>query len=771
MTFWHCLSLLLSGGLSAQIRFLYPTTKDIYLYKGQRGIFYRYSTHDFSDMNNDGVPTIVTYALAADSADRCWVSLNSMFQAAVELVPPQGPFDFFDGKPRAASAISVDATNLIVGSSYRFDVKSCSEIPSGGGIGLRVCVDIPNRICHIIPVNINIMAANSATGSNSRVTIMWKTPNFKFWDLARYAVFERDDDSVRIGGLDSALAILPGLALTDTAVVINGNPAADGYFAVIGYDSAGEPVAMSDNVKAQKRSHAFSLDFPADGSVLRTTLPAFRWGSVPGSRITYDLWLSADSMFLQKTVFTNLADTTANIPLPLTDHKTYFWKVRASTAGFSDQTGWRFGINVNNVPPGTFNLLQPRDGDTLADRQPLFRWEPSPDGGDTVRYRVDLSMDPGFSDIVLSATTRLPFFWPAHPIGNMGAYYWRVTAIDGGGAMTASNEQSSFRLEYPEPPSGFNLIYPRWNTETVQHEYPVETGLYPTFQWTPSFDATSSTPVQYTLYYDTTALFGNPTIVSGLTDATYTPVDSLVEDRQYFWKVAATAANGMSRWNYGLPYSFITNSRQRNPDPAILLQPPTDTVISSDSVAFLWLNPADDLTDYHFFDLYISTDTVFADTPYVRGIFATNTDTLAGLPPGNYYWKIVTRSQTVLGSYGGASVSARRSFTLRAPLGVRPLPDGIPDAFTLEQNYPNPFNPATEILYGLPGRSLVRLDVFNVLGECVASREEGVKDAGWHRAVWKASNQPSGMYFYRVLIQETVAGGTFIKTGKMILLR
>ncbi len=88
-----------------------------------------------------------------------------------------------------------------------------------------------------------------------------------------------------------------------------------------------------------------------------------------------------------------------------------------------------------------------------------------------------------------------------------------------------------------------------------------------------------------------------------------------------------------------------------------------------------------------------------------------------------------------------------------------------PTKFTLSQNYPNPFNPATTISYSVPQKELVTLEVFNMLGQKVATLVDRVQNSGNHKLNFNASNLASGVYLYRM--QST----NFTLTKKMVLLK
>jgi hypothetical protein len=74
----------------------------------------------------------------------------------------------------------------------------------------------------------------------------------------------------------------------------------------------------------------------------------------------------------------------------------------------------------------------------------------------------------------------------------------------------------------------------------------------------------------------------------------------------------------------------------------------------------------------------------------------------------------------------------------------------IPDTYQLFQNYPNPFNPGTTIRYAIPEAGFVKLTVFNILGEEVATLVEKQQKAGFHRLEWNAFGNGSGIYFFRL---------------------
>jgi hypothetical protein len=81
------------------------------------------------------------------------------------------------------------------------------------------------------------------------------------------------------------------------------------------------------------------------------------------------------------------------------------------------------------------------------------------------------------------------------------------------------------------------------------------------------------------------------------------------------------------------------------------------------------------------------------------------------------------------------------------------------------QSYPNPFNSFTTINYELKSHSEVKLSVYNVMGENIATLVNQWQPAGEYSVTYNAGNLESGVYFF------SLNTGLSEQRGKMLLMK
>lgn len=118
-------------------------------------------------------------------------------------------------------------------------------------------------------------------------------------------------------------------------------------------------------------------------------------------------------------------------------------------------------------------------------------------------------------------------------------------------------------------------------------------------------------------------------------------------------------------------------------------------------------------------------------------------------------------ADTLMHYYGPEGVWWKRTLTSVADREVA----SVPEVYTLQQNYPNPFNPVTVIPFTLPKNGKVVLRVYNMLGEEIATVLEQNVPAGKHAVMFDGSRLASGVYFYRLAVND------FVSTKKMVLMK
>lgn len=103
---------------------------------------------------------------------------------------------------------------------------------------------------------------------------------------------------------------------------------------------------------------------------------------------------------------------------------------------------------------------------------------------------------------------------------------------------------------------------------------------------------------------------------------------------------------------------------------------------------------------------------------------------------------------------------------------VEPVDGVMPTDYALMQNYPNPFNPTTTIPLNVKVEGRVKVVLYNLLGQEMATLLDRDLTPGQYRITVNASTLSSGIYFYRMTAKSYQSESPpFIAEKKMVVLK
>jgi hypothetical protein len=169
------------------------------------------------------------------------------------------------------------------------------------------------------------------------------------------------------------------------------------------------------------------------------------------------------------------------------------------------------------------------------------------------------------------------------------------------------------------------------------------------------------------------------------------------------------------------------------------------------------------VADLHNYSVYRQTST--GVTPIPANFLASATDTVLTdtTPPASAAYYIVTANDVHANQSPKSNEAA-----VAAATGAGNLPPLT--SLMLLQNHPNPFASSTELELGLPTKSNVSVEVYDVAGHEVKATVLPAQRAGWESVRFDGRNDagqplPSGVYFFRI----TAAGESV--TRKLVIAR
>jgi len=205
----------------------------------------------------------------------------------------------------------------------------------------------------------------------------------------------------------------------------------------------------------------------------------------------------------------------------------------------------------------------------------------------------------------------------------------------------------------------------------------------------------------------------------------------------------------------------IMNIAEPPTTPSLLSPPNVSTVVVPTNLILIW--NASSGAGTISYRLQVSIDSCFSDNLIIDRREITDTKFTIGsfFVNRTYFWRISASNQR--GTSGWSSIWRFKTI-IATPVNERKFNE-IPTTFSLSQNYPNPFNPSTTIRYTLPKTAIVNLAVFTSHGETIETLVSGIQVTGEYEIHWSPKNFTSGVYLYRLTVDQ------FVETKKMILVR
>lgn len=296
---------------------------------------------------------------------------------------------------------------------------------------------------------------------------------------------------------------------------------------------------------AQAVPGAFSLLAPANNATGVPLLPTLTWGPSAGA-VSYTLEVASDAGFTNIVLSQAGIVATSYTPgAPVASGITVFWRVTAVNGnGSTLATGAPFTFTTLVLPPGPFALTAPANNATGVAVQPTFTWAAS---SGAATYTLEVASDPGFASLVvnqsgLGTTT----FVPGSALNGGATYYWRVTAVNGGGSTGAAGAPFTFQT-LTTGPGAFALLFPSHQSTGV--------GLNPSFFWDDAAGVDT-----YTIELATDPAFASPVFtVTGLPGSAFGSSLSLTANTVYYWRVTAINGTGSTTATVA-PFRFQTGN-------------------------------------------------------------------------------------------------------------------------------------------------------------------------------------------------------------------
>jgi hypothetical protein len=462
------------------------------------------------------------------------------------------------------------------------------------------------------------------------------------------------------------------------------------------------------------------LTYPPNNAGGQERQVNFEWNKVHDN-VTYEIIVSKDRTFDDITMTIveedNIIGETFFFEMP-GFYQTYYWRVKANGLQGCN-SAWSETYSFRTIIPSP-DLIYPGNNQTDLPLSVVFSWE---NIEDAKTYEINLATDPDFEDIVFGQVGVQTNTILARNLLEFQDYYWRVNASNPDGT---SEWSETFKFTTGgQGPEKVKLEFPLKGAEKVQ--------LNIAARW-----KAASLAESYTLQIAENQNFFNPVVdESGILDLSYDLTTEPLENfKQYYWRVQAVNANGVSEWSDVWNFRTIALAPQSAPE---LIKPQREGFNEPIALEFEW-SEVQDATSYQ---LQLASENTFSPEVLIvdqKRIYST-TRFIQGLSwETNYFWRVRAENEA-----GSGPWSEVRSFETMVSVNEnvnKYLVDVVP----------NPVTQSASIQFVLPEATETAIEIFDMDGRLVDMINSGFLSAGSHNFTWNPDALQSGSYLVHITV-------------------
>jgi len=287
---------------------------------------------------------------------------------------------------------------------------------------------------------------------------------------------------------------------------------------------------------------------PANGASTNDSTPFLDWSTVTAATtVHYRIQVGNNADFSTPSVNETWVESSSYAVSAALPDGVYYWSVSAVDAEGS-MSAWTatWSFTVDTVVPPVPTLISPANGASIDDSTPFLDWS-TVTATTLVHYRIQVDNNADFSTPSISESWVESSSYTVSTALPDGVYYWRVSAVDAEGSMTAWTASWSFTIDATDTVvlNAPTLVSPANGASTND--------TTPFLDWS---TVKAATTVHYRLQVDNNADFSSPLISKSWVTWSYVTLNTLPAGK-YYWRVSAVDAEGnTSAWTDGWSFTI-----------------------------------------------------------------------------------------------------------------------------------------------------------------------------------------------------------------------